>query len=300
MYFIDLPGGLGNQIFAYFAGLYLNERTKETCKLQFATKSTSHVGSRYDISSLKLQLPPIGLNLPNSLFSPFYFPERNSFTRMTSNLIPIKPIIRFNLGNDTKEIFDKVISTLETSVIPRRITGFFGDFAFFDALPRNKQSLQLLNQSLNYEKNLTTIQSCYSIGIHIRAGDYLELKQSVGLLGDDYYQVALAEVLSNNDKPTFFVFTNDVDYARRRTIRWGLKGCHFVTPTSLADPAESLILMSYCRKLITSNSTFSLWAAKISGVETQVWTPKSWRKDSLLDIVNKPKEWRQIDSAWEV
>ncbi len=298
VFLFDLPGGLGNQIFAYFAALYMNQVTGEQTKLQYITTSKSHVGSQYDIRSFKLALQPITLNLPATFLSPIYFPKKNGFNRRISKVLSLSPVIEFNPGEDTKLHVDHFLMGHKQTFFPVRISGYFGDFSFYEALDSKDKLLQLAKPSSSYLKIRDNMKPSLSLGIHIRAGDYLNLHDSVGVLDDQYYLGALEQISNLTPAKSTLIFTNDAEYALKRIRNWNLENCLVISPELLPDPAESLDLMSRCMYIVTSNSTFSFWAAKLSSNNSMIWTPDNWRRDGLGSITNVPQRWHRVPSSW--
>jgi hypothetical protein len=298
MYIFDLPGGLGNQIFAYFAAIYTTKMTNARVRLQFSTISKSHVGAEFDLRSFKLEIKPIHLDLYSTVLSPLYFPEKNGVTRRLKKLIPLNTVIHFIPGQDNKSQFDQFLSHATNSFFPKRISGYFGDFSFYDSLPYKSKKLSLDKPSYQHFQILNRLKGHSVVGIHIRAGDYLEMPNSVGILGDQYYLDALAQVFKIQPNVFPIIFTNDYEYAQKRISKWNISNSFIISPELLADPAESLDIYSHCNYIITSNSTFSLWAAKLASEVTQIWTPKLWRRDNQGEIASLPANWRRIDNSW--
>jgi hypothetical protein len=113
-----------------------------------------------------------------------------------------------------------------------------------------------------------------TVVIHIRRGDYLEgIQRKIhGILDDRYYRRAMAaarEVIG--DGCQFLVFSDDLPWCRAQP--W-LEGSTFVD-----EPVDyrALWLMSQFRNFIIANSTFSWWAAWLSGNQNgKVWAPDRW------------------------
>ena len=299
MYFVDLPGGLGNQLFAYFAGLYLRQKYGLRIRLQYSTTSKAHVGDLYNVSSFNLQLPDLRTRLPHTFLSPIYYPETNGVTRRLHKVLSIERVFRFATGADTRLHVDDFFRSCQPSYFPFRISSYFGDFDFFDNVDSESQKLTLVRKSNNFQKLLAKYNCIPVIGIHIRAGDYLNLKNTVGVLDDSYYLRSLSEARRLYPRALPLIFSNDFEYANSRAQRWKLSQFEVISPESLPDPAESLVLLSQCNFIVTSNSTFSLWAAKLSKEHTQVWLPNEWRKDGRPEINNIPTTWRRVHTSWE-
>jgi hypothetical protein len=300
MYFVDLPGGLGNQLFAYFAGLYIRQQHGVSVRLQYATTSKAHVGNLYNVNSFDLQLPNLQSKLPQTILSPLFYPEKNGITRRIHKTFGFKRVIRFPTGSDTRLHVDEYFERIQPSFFPQRISSYFGDFDFFDNVESQSKKIDLRKKSGILQKYITTFSDRSLIGIHIRAGDYLDLKDSVGLLADNYYQHSISEARELNPDSLVIIFSNDPVYARNRVKRWKLDEFELISPETLPDPAESLVFMSSCNSIITSNSTFSFWAAKLSEENAAVWTPKQWRKDGWPEVNNIPTKWYRVQNSWEV
>jgi hypothetical protein len=265
LYMVDLPGGLGNQIFAYFAAQYLSSNSNSRVVLQFSTTSKFHVGNRFDLSSFSLKIGRSSTGLFQTIFSPLYFPEKNGFNRRVSKFIQYETVIRFDPGEDTKEHFDSFLKNVTPSLVPKRISGYFGDFAFHDSLSKSERLLVLQKPSTAYQSLRDNFSKRKVLGIHIRAGDYLGLKNQNGILGDSYYREALDQVFAQSPDALPIIFSNDQTYAEMRVSKWKLRESFFVSSELLPDPAES---------------------------------PKTWRRDLQGKISNIPIEWQLLESSW--
>lgn len=130
------------------------------------------------------------------------------------------------------------------------------------------------------ERNLATleqIEESESIAVHVRRGDYVSnpgTSAHHGVLGLPYYEAAMHLAAQNSRNPIFFVFSDDIPWARDRLGRLGT--CVFVDQNSGAA-SEDLRLMSACKHQIIANSSFSWWAAWLNTNPTKrVVAPKNW------------------------
>lgn len=111
---------------------------------------------------------------------------------------------------------------------------------------------------------LETINSDFnSVSIHIRRGDYLNIKKTDFYQFDnvatlDYYKRAIDYIKTRIDKPTFYIFSNDIEWVRKNFCDENIKiiDCN-VKENSWRD----MYLMSLCHHHINANSTFSWWGA---------------------------------------
>ena len=104
--------------------------------------------------------------------------------------------------------------------------------------------------------------------IHIRRGDYFgsdELRERHGILTADWYRRALAFAKAKD----VIVFSDDIAWCRGQDF---LQGATFVDER---DEVVALHLMRQFRRFVLSNSSFSWWAAWLAGSEDVV-VPDRW------------------------
>lgn len=125
------------------------------------------------------------------------------------------------------------------------------------------------------------IQSCDSIGIHIRRGDYEKVahyKNLYGLLPTSYYSAAVDYIRDSREKPNFFIFSDDTDWVKENLPF--LKGSVFVSDYNGSVDYLEFELLKNCKHQIIANSTFSWWAAKLNSNPGKiVIQPKRWFAD---------------------
>lgn len=146
-------------------------------------------------------------------------------------------------------------------------------------------------------KMLLQIHSCNSVCLHIRRGDYLNNRwRNLRICDFDYYKKAMNYILQKVDNPTFFVFSNT-----HEDIEWIKGNYHFgdnvdLVYVDLSNPDyEELRLMSSCKHLIISNSTFSWWGAYLCNNPNKiVVAPPRWNLASDNDWMIYQKEWIKI------
>ena len=146
----------------------------------------------------------------------------------------------------------------------------------------------------------SSMQAPGSVALHIRRGDYVThpgANQVHGVTGLDYYQRAMAAIEGRIASPRYFVFSDDLAWAREH-----LRSRHplrFVDPhDSALDPTrdhEDLILMSQCHHQIVANSTFSWWAAWLNPrPDKQVIAPTRWFATRPEPEALIPPEWTRL------
>lgn len=134
---------------------------------------------------------------------------------------------------------------------------------------RNQEVLQEIKNSAN------------PVSIHVRRGDYLLAEQGSLALPLSYYHAAVRELLERTTEPSFFVFSDDIEFARQN-LPGNIRRV-FIDHNSSLTAYEDLRLMSACSHNIIANSSFSWWAAWLNQSPGKtVIAPKYWssRPDS--------------------
>ena len=143
------------------------------------------------------------------------------------------------------------------------------------------------------------IMELNSIAIHFRFFDEHDSDQNANGL-NEYYEKAISDIKSNNIKPFFYIFSDNLDRAKKILYKICDNNDEVCFVHKIKDePIVDLALMSSCKHFITSNSTFSWWGAWLGEYENkQVITPGkkilnsvgSWSFDGLI-----PPNWKVIE-----
>lgn len=129
-----------------------------------------------------------------------------------------------------------------------------------------------------YGEGITPIDM---VSIHVRRGDYVNNSFYVDLSQTDYYDQAM----SSFQKEKFLVFSDDIEWCKQQEL---FKECEF---SEGKTEIEDLNLMAGCKAHIIANSSFSWWAAFISGNKTVA--PRNWFTDGHQRI-SLPESWNII------
>lgn len=140
------------------------------------------------------------------------------------------------------------------------------------------------------------ITSCNAVSLHVRRGDYVTDSKAASIHGVcslTFYREAVKLISERVSAPTFFVFSDDLDWARANIKLPG--ACHFVGHNSGSESYNDMRLMSMCRHHIIANSSFSWWGAWLNSRDDKiVIAPKRWflvERDTS-DIV--PEGWIRL------
>jgi Glycosyl transferase family 11 len=123
---------------------------------------------------------------------------------------------------------------------------------------------------------LLALETPNYIGIHIRRGDFELSKASTGVLSNKYFLDLL-------DSDASVIITTD-DKRAVPELKVNFPSAIVLDPVNVL-PIDSLYILTKAQKLITSNSTFSWWAAVIGKKHIEkIILPKPWNVEQF----NKP------------
>ena len=249
---VILTGGLGNQLFQFFAALKL----LESHRFENFQYSLSYFNSANNIRDFELdKVLNIGINslcFENSKsFDRLYF---KIFNRLNDNLARY---LRCWNGNDSFKCLNNHSLTM---------AGYFQNLEYLPARDRVR----------DFFKNRIEARHD-SIALHLRRGDYLNsVNGSYGIVSIDDVLKAMRTI--DNGTSEIIIFS-DVDLRKpilslmSKRERDRLFFAADVCENSLAE----FFLMQASRIIICSNSTFSWWAA-FSGYPDLVLLPSFWKR----------------------
>ena len=167
---------------------------------------------------------------------------------------------------------------------------------YWQYLPYFKHILPILREEFTVRSKFHTpqylqikkeIEESNSVSVHVRRGDYLTHKGTFRNLKFQYYYTALKEV-----KGDLFIFSDDIAWCKEL-----FTSQYFPNKVTFVDIADylSFELMRTCKKHVVSNSTYSYWAAVLSGNPTKC--PQHWLGNVEIDTkeLQYPKEWTKIE-----
>ena len=171
------------------------------------------------------------------------------------------------------------------------ITGFWIEECFYhDRVDKLKR--ELIFPKITDEANTAMagdIQSCNSVSIHVRRGDYLSSTYSSMFksLGREYYEAAVNIIKERVDNPHFYIFSDDPEYIDS-AFEW-LDERTIVNLNSGDDSYRDMQLMSMCKHNIVANSTFSQWGAILNKNEGHMCIyPSAYLADEDTEIKTLP------------
>ena len=282
MIILNLKGGLGNQMFQYALGRKLALKNNTALKL--------------DISGYPRQtLRQYGLgdfNIVEEIATPEEVRKLKYPFGLCSKLarrFRFKILRRFHIGWEPGilEAGDNIY-----------LDGFWQSYKYFDDVTETLKKEFTLKQPLSPASTELSAQilSADSISLHIRRGDYVsnpKTRKHHGICDLDYYRKAVKLITEKVPTPTFFVFSDDIDWVKQN-LDIGFPTVYVSRP-ELGD-SEELVLMSRCHHHIIANSSFSWWGAWL-GINSEkiIISPTKWVNNNSVkmnDLI--PKTWLKI------
>lgn len=280
-----LSGGLGNQMFQYAAGLSLATRHNVPLRLDISQfNTTGPVTPRtYKLSAF---------NIHDRILSwkdlPYYLVGEDSLVKKV-----LSKVSGYNFYYETKFTFEPEFFKLGPNSI---LNGYFQSPKYFEM--HEKQVREHFGFSVKGETSIIDkIINVNAVAIHIRRGDYLSnptAKNVHGVLPLGYYHEAVKRIREKISDPVFFVFSDDLDWAKKHLVIDG--SVYFID--SDMNEHHDLQYMSLCRHFIIANSSFSWWAAYLSVYPGKiVFAPRTWfidpqRNSLTADLL--PSAWIRI------
>lgn len=288
---VQLAGGLGNNLFQLSAGIaHANKFGKDLLVLRPKNleKKYSHTFDSNLLGNFNLAHNDTSASLGISRFAQRI---ENRALKSISFISKFRGIdIPNEVGFSESVLNDKDLVELR---------GYYQSYRYSEYTENSLGNyLELKYQTDWFRQATEEIQLNSELAcIHIRFGDYKNLKSNFGLLSSEYYLNAIEKMNSQLHIKKYWVFTDDLEYARflLKDIR---SNFFFVDPSEHSSPSESLILMSKFKAHIIGNSTYSWWGSYLSKVSRMTIYPDPWFKNLGLirDLV--PPDWISEKSYW--
>jgi hypothetical protein len=288
----QIQGGLGNQLFQYATGKALSIRLQGYLQLDidwFSHRWDDVTPRHFLLPELKIDYQLTKHNLA------IHSPKR--WRRIAQRFLPLNPYIL----KDQPFHFNSGINTFRPYIHQDiYLMGYWQSYHYFSSI-RDSLIMEIRPASPlsdHYQRYLEKILSRPSVMVHIRRGDYVHLPAAAkihGILGLDYYQKGMDLVLASEPNPYFFVFSDDLTWAKDHLPHQD-KICFIESSAEKNAPVQELYLMSQCQNHLIANSSLSWWGAWLSqSAKPMVIAPKTWTNDrnrNWDDLL--PKHWQKI------
>ncbi|MDB3973992.1 alpha-1,2-fucosyltransferase [Alphaproteobacteria bacterium] len=280
MIIINFTSGLGNQLFQYFFGESLKINLKDQEIVYLNSLMPPEQIKIWDIFKVDIQ------EISQKDVKTFnFFIKKNKYLFINF----VKLIIKFNMNInsnifsdnnykiDSKIYFDKMKSYF--------FYGYWQNNKFF-----NKNFIEIKNQ-FSFKKKLSlnlldeSLQDFDQIiGVHIRGGDYLKIKNKKIFypIDENYYINHIKYFQSLFKNPIFLFFTDDITHLKK--LLPVMQFNHKFIFDLCSDRNDDFQYLSLCNHFIIPNSSFSLWASYFSENKNKIiMKPENWFKESYTE-----------------
>jgi hypothetical protein len=251
---VKVVGGIGNQLFGFFFGALVSKKLQtilvlDTRLIKFGSnKDRRSIFQEIKITNQAFEIidgnimTDIALNNVN-FFRKIYWKIINYFTRSISEQQYESPRFEFR----TNQSF----------------SGYFQNWFYADKLIASVPELDLmpLKKSIRYSEELEKLKIQNPICIHLREGDYLNFPEIYRLIPVKYFDYCLNLEKSKNSNRPIWIFTEDADSLKFYDESFVGSATRIIDRRTGLTDIESFMLMTECKTLIATNSTYSLWAA---------------------------------------
>jgi len=278
-------GGLGNQMFidAYVESLINLGRTVKVDLSYF-----QYFNKTYELKDIFGIERNIATRDECRKFGMFQLDKPHRVLRKTLYPLFVKPN-HFIIKGNKNHVFLKHMIEIEEGYVE----GYFQSSDYFNTI-KDKIRSNFIFPPLDDENCRISelIKSTNSVSIHVRRGDYLKQDSSYNVCGLNYFKNAINYIEKHISQPTFFVFSNDIDWCKNHL--GNNKEFVYVNHNIGKNSFRDMQLMSLCKHNIIANSTFSWWGAWLNSYKEKiVCAPEFWfLPDFSGDVI--PNTWIKI------
>lgn len=282
--------GLGNQLFQYAFARALSIRTGEQVKIdqnRIFSELLEEGNVKREFSLLHFNIT-LGCASEDELRQ-YKFLEQKNYLQKIIFFLSKKRVWKYCFYEEQKENFAPDRLKLNRNSY---IKGWFQNEKYFFKYRDILLQEFTLKEEIKVEAELQALlEKENTVSIHIRRGDYRKLGLALNM---DYYIKAIEYIQQHVENPYFIVFSDEISWVKNHMLL--PEKSYFVNQIGNLKDYEELMLMSYCKHNIISNSTFSWWGAWLNRNEDKkVVTPKKW----VLQGTNEhfhiaPKRWTKV------
>lgn len=299
MIYINLRGGLGNQLFQYASArsfaIAANEKlcldlsgiTNKTHNIYALDKFNINAETVNECHIWQKKVSRVFLSISYRIGKRFGYDKSYKFDVILSYILNLFGI--YNIDNGYMKFKRSITKN-------KYINGYLQSDKYFEADNRIIREELSLKEGLseNALKLSNTMKSQNSVCVHIRRGDFVNIGGIV--CTHEYYEGAVKYLAQRLENPEFYIFSNDIPWVR--------ENISFPVEVNFIDDNnpnyEEIILMSSCNNFVISNSTFSWWGQFLSENKGKiVIAPDRWFVDGQREDIYQD-DWIIMNSAGKV
>ena len=276
---VKILGGLGNQMFQY--AFYLSLANKfNNVKVDVSDFQDYELHNGLELESVfNIKLNKASgfiIQLLNPSYRTWFYRKLRRILNLKNTLVVEQHFFSFDkdILNDPKS---------------RIYWGYWQSSQYFEHIADQIRECFKFKKLLTGKNKSTMdmITALESVSIHIRRGDYIGHDLLGGICDLDYYKEAISTIKARVSNPTFFIFSNDIEWCEENL---NIEDAHYISWNKNNDSYIDMQLMSRCKHNIIANSSFSWWGAWLNANENKiVVSPKKWTNNS--DHTLALKEW---------
>ncbi|HEY5125307.1 MAG TPA: alpha-1,2-fucosyltransferase [Ignavibacteria bacterium] len=293
MIITKINSGLGNQLFQYAASRAISIRSNATLKLDITFYESDTI-RKYRLNQFNV-IENLATGDEIELYKTEEAVKKTFFKKVLNRMNSSG--IEYVGKNHIKE---KPWVNFEPSVLKLKdnfyLEGYWQNQSYFKSIRKT-----LLEEfTLKYPvDNLTRgllekVRNCNSVSLHIRRGDYLDIAL-FNVLSLEYYHAAMSFIKKKVDKPFFFVFSDDISWAKKHLNH--IENVLFIDQQGNESEILELEIMKNCDHNIIANSTFSWWGAWLNQNQGKIIiAPHKWSHNRQFQRNQDENEF--IPAAW--
>jgi Glycosyl transferase family 11 len=270
MIYVNIRGGLGNQILQYIAARNLGTRlnTKVCIDKSFYDNIKKETTARdFQLDDFNIRAEFMSDDLINKVRKSHTF-----FNKMISTFRSNK-IRVVNEGDvEAQEIFQNPKDNVY-------LRGYWHKYEYFAQVRESIAGDFSLSYELSDEQSKLEemVSNSNSVSVHIRRSDYINKDnlQRYGKCDENYYSEAMKHIEREISDPSYFIFSDDIAWCRENILSHNK--INYVSLGIDSRPSFEIYLMGKCYHNIIANSSFSLCGAVLnSNKKSIIIAPNPW------------------------
>ncbi|WP_448192903.1 alpha-1,2-fucosyltransferase [Azospirillum sp. sgz301742] len=262
--FLNVKGGVGNQLFQAALGIALEARLGATVHYIDSFFATDPYGRNFCLDR---------------------FPNLGARVVRDPSLYAGLPVFTEVKGGSIEDV--AALATQHPALI---LDGYWQDERYFGDCRDRIMAAFALNAPEGYARKAAGLRERGTIGLHVRRYDY----GHHGLARVEYYKICVQQIRNECGDVPVFICTDEYNFC---AFEFRGLGNAELLKSDVTDPLGDFYLLSHCRHFVVANSSFSWWAAWLGETaESVIYTPHPWCVfDDALNPA--PTRWRCIRNA---
>lgn len=291
---IKFQGGLGNQMFQYAFMKTLERLLNEKMYIDLTEYKMSKCHNGFELFNVfQLKDENLNINSEYSVLKKFILKLKRSLNKRCKKF--------FKNGIKIEEDTNKILNFENIKKETKKhsdieFIGYWQSEEYFIHIKDEILEIFTFKNKLDKENEdiLEKIKNSNSVSLHIRRGDYLKYSDIYVIQDKNYYVSSIEKIKEKIENPTFFIFSDDIDWCKNNLVDILGENYYFVDNNKDEKSYIDMQLMSNCKHNIIANSSFSWWGAWLNRNEDKmVIAPKKWYKEGFHVSTKHliPKKW---------